>query len=73
MLKKVENTVYKIHKRILVQNSCVFQDMFSMPPGPERREGETEDKPIVLEGTSVREFDALLSKLYPQYVPGSPE
>ena len=70
--KKVENTVYKIHKRVLVASaSCVFRDMFSMPPGPERREGEIEDDPISLEGTSVLEFDALLSMLYTRYVLGS--
>jgi hypothetical protein len=40
--------------------------MFAVPQGPDV-EGMSDEKPIVLEGIMVEEFEALLFMLYPVY------
>ncbi|KAJ4487038.1 hypothetical protein C8J55DRAFT_487231 [Lentinula edodes] len=64
---RVENTLYRIHRYFFQRDSPVFEVMFSLPtPTGERPEGEDEDKPIQLGGIECRDFDRLLSLMYPK-------
>ncbi|EAU90790.2 hypothetical protein CC1G_09267 [Coprinopsis cinerea okayama7 len=74
-LIQVENRLYKIPRYRLVALSPVFADMFSLPQShseivsPDGRgivEGESEDRPIVLEGCRVVDFERLLALVYPR-------
>ncbi|KAH7338060.1 hypothetical protein B0J17DRAFT_614697 [Rhizoctonia solani] len=62
---QIENTLFNVHKYQL-SKSEVFSDMFKMPKsegnGPE--EGSSLKHPIVLNGVTVSDFDALLTVLY---------
>ncbi|KAF6759571.1 hypothetical protein DFP72DRAFT_885469 [Ephemerocybe angulata] len=63
---QVENTLYRIPKRILVEHSQIFKDMFELPPpeGPSAvSEGSCEENPIVLPGCTNAEFEVLLELL----------
>jgi len=44
--------------------SSAFASMFSLPHSQEV-EGQTDEKPIVLEGERIEEFEALMRVLYP--------
>jgi len=62
---KVGEKLYKIHKRILIgSESSVFASMFSLPQR-QNTEGQTDEKPIVLEGENPDQFEALMRILYP--------
>jgi hypothetical protein len=62
---KVGEKLYKIHKRMLVgSESSAFVGMFSLPIC-EETEGQTDEKPIVLEGENPEQFEALVRILYP--------
>ena len=62
---KVGETLFRIHKRLLVgSESSVFASMFSIPQS-EAVEGQTDERPIVLKGDSVKQFEALMKILYP--------
>ncbi|KAF5332216.1 hypothetical protein D9611_008016 [Ephemerocybe angulata] len=63
---QVDNTLYRIPKRILVEHSQIFKDMFELPPpeGPSAvSEGSSEENPIVLPGCTNAEFEVLLELL----------
>jgi len=64
---KVGEKLYRIHKRILIgSESSVFASMFSLPQCHSRStEGQTDEKPIVLEGENPDQFEALMRILYP--------
>jgi len=62
---KVGEKLYKIHKRMLIgSESSVFASMFSLPKC-HSTEGQTDEKPIVLEGENPEQFEALMRILYP--------
>ncbi|KAK7052849.1 Zinc resistance conferring protein [Paramarasmius palmivorus] len=62
----IENVLYKVHRYFFQRDSPVFDTMFSLPsPVGQIPEGEVEDNPILLEGVETRDFDRLLSLLYP--------
>jgi len=63
----VENTLFKVHKYFFLHGSKVFEDMFSMPsPAGEDFEGNSEERPIYLEGTSSIDFARFLTISYPR-------
>ena len=62
---KVGETLFRINKRLLTgSESSVFASMFSLPQS-EVVEGQTDERPIVLEGDSLEQFEALMKILYP--------
>ena len=64
---QVEDTHFKIPTMILEGESEVFKAMFTLPPSPgEEVEGQSDDKPILLEGVKKDEFRSLLRLLYPR-------
>ncbi|KAL0564034.1 hypothetical protein V5O48_018022 [Marasmius crinis-equi] len=63
-LQQVENHLYKVHRSIVRRESVVFESMFSIPPPEAGQEGQSDSTPIVLEGTTSREFEALLDYFY---------
>ena len=64
-ISKVENTLFKIHKRLLIRSEdSTFATMFKLPRSSQT-EGETDDTPIELNGDSVQDFEGLMRVLYP--------
>ena len=62
---KVGGTLFRIHKRLLIgSESSVFGSMLSLPQS-QNIEGQTDERPIVLEGDSLEQFEALMKILYP--------
>lgn len=65
---RVETTLFKVHRFLLSRDSSAFENMFSIPTGDSDRqatqEGFSDDIPIVLEGESASDFEALLTVLY---------
>ncbi|THH19334.1 hypothetical protein EW146_g1807 [Bondarzewia mesenterica] len=59
----VSGCLFRVH-RYLFEESPVFRDMFSIPPGEEGVEGESDTAPIVLPEITQQEFEALLDFLY---------
>ncbi|KAK1232002.1 hypothetical protein PQX77_004869, partial [Marasmius sp. AFHP31] len=60
----VENQLFKIHRHFLRQESPIFDSMFDSPPPAEGREGETEDRPIILPEITCDQFVALMNYFY---------
>ncbi|TFL05240.1 hypothetical protein BDV98DRAFT_500720, partial [Pterulicium gracile] len=48
-------------------SSSVFNDMFSLPQS-DGADGESDDKPILLDGVEAVDFERFLNVLYPLYV-----
>ncbi|KAJ7443248.1 hypothetical protein B0H11DRAFT_2204296 [Mycena galericulata] len=61
---RVENTLFKIHKSYLIQNSPVLAKMFNLPLGEQSVKGASDDSPIVLAGDRACEFRYLLRYIY---------
>ena len=62
---KVGETLFRIHKRLLIgSESSVFASLFSLPQSRDI-EGQTDERPIVLEGDSLEQFEALMTIIYP--------
>ena len=62
---KVGETLFRIHKRLLIgSESSVFTSLLSLPQ-PRNTEGQTDERPIVLNGDSPEQFEALMKILYP--------
>ena len=62
---KVGETLFRIHKRLLTgSESSIFASMLSLPQSGDI-EGQTDERPIVLEGDSPQQFEALMKILYP--------
>ena len=58
---RVENTLYKLHHALLVNESAVFAQLFDIGSvGPPKTEGKTDEDPIRLEGSTVESFDLLV-------------
>jgi hypothetical protein len=60
----VHDKLYRVYRKPLENSSAVFASMFDVPQGLDV-EGASDEKPIVLEGIPVEEFEALLFMLYP--------
>ncbi|OSD01463.1 hypothetical protein PYCCODRAFT_1468633 [Trametes coccinea BRFM310] len=63
----VENCLFKVPKRPFLENSTVFEDMFSLPANEASAEGDTDDKPIRLEGIQKEEFRSLMRAMFEPY------
>jgi len=63
---KVEDTFFCVPQCEFVNSSHVFADMFLLPSGPTRSEGQDRDHPIVLQGYRKDEFASLLRVMYPR-------
>lgn len=61
---QVENRLYKVPKRKFVDGSEVFRDMFALPADSTTVEGQTDEKPIVLESIKKDEFEPLLHVMF---------
>jgi len=63
--EQVGEALFRIHKRLSVgSESSAFASMFSLPQS-QNIEGQTDERPIVLNGDSPEEFGALMRILYP--------
>ncbi|KAK7048637.1 BTB domain-containing protein [Favolaschia claudopus] len=73
----VENTLFKVHRSMLVKDKSAFDSMFSLEaytedttssssliPSTANAEGESDENPIRLQGDKAEEFSALLWSLY---------
>jgi len=61
----VENHLFRVHRHFFVRESAVFSDMLSIPAPPDTVvEGDSDDKPIVLDGVKSNDFRSLLWMWY---------
>jgi hypothetical protein len=64
-IMKVESTLYRVHRGLLIQKSPIFRDMFALPSaGNQQPEGTHQGNPIFLEQVTSEEFDDLLQWIY---------
>ncbi|KZV64886.1 hypothetical protein PENSPDRAFT_150369 [Peniophora sp. CONT] len=62
---RVEKTLFRVHRSLLVRHSEVFKDMFvDGPPSPSTKDGSSAENPIILESVSAFDFKALLKIIY---------
>jgi hypothetical protein len=62
---QVENDLFRVHRYFFIRESVVFRDMLSIPaPSDKAREGDSDDKPIILEGIKSDDFRALMWMWY---------
>ncbi|KAJ7662842.1 hypothetical protein DFH06DRAFT_1471566 [Mycena polygramma] len=61
---RVENTLFKIHKYLLVRDSLVFSDLFGLPQGDGAVEGMSDALPICFSDDREDHFRALLRYIY---------
>ncbi|KAJ7486178.1 hypothetical protein B0H11DRAFT_2017277 [Mycena galericulata] len=70
---QVENTLFKVHRSMLIKDKSTFDSMFSLDAFthntedtviPSNSEGESDENPIQLHGDKAEEFSALMWSLY---------
>ncbi|KAG8994017.1 hypothetical protein FRB94_010193 [Tulasnella sp. JGI-2019a] len=62
---QVETTLFKIHRFFFIRHSEIFQSMFTLPPGEgNTAEGQCDEVPIYLPGTTAQEFEHFLWIFY---------
>ncbi|KAI0784839.1 hypothetical protein C8Q75DRAFT_777799 [Abortiporus biennis] len=62
---KAENTLFKIHRYFLIQESEFFNDLFSLPSGEKKsEEGTTDETAIFLPDVTSRQMELLLEHFY---------
>lgn len=72
---RVEGTLFKVPRRGFESGSGVFATMFSLPSvlgHGEKKEGQSDETPIILEGIQEDDFRSLLHLMYP-IKPGDPD
>lgn len=67
---QIEDSVFRVPRHGLEEQSEVFRDMFSMPTGHEleeesEQEGGSDENPIRIYGVDKQSFKDLLTVLYP--------
>ncbi|CAL1710181.1 unnamed protein product [Somion occarium] len=61
----VENHLFRVHRYFLTRDSEFFRGLFTCPPPPgEVAEGQSDEKPIILEGVKESEFRCLMRFFY---------
>jgi hypothetical protein len=67
-LDKVEDTLFNVHKYQLLKSET-FSDMFKVPRGADGNpeEGASSEHPIVMQGVTASDFEALLTVLYARW------
>lgn len=64
----VENTLYRVPRKPLEEESTVFRDMFLLPqPDSDAIEGQDDTKPVILHRVSKADFECLLKALLCRY------
>ena len=64
-VNQVENTLYRIPAGVITKRSGIFADMLALPADNcDLSEGQTDQRPIHLEGHSSQEFDCLMAYLW---------
>jgi len=63
---QVEYTLFGVHRSVISRNSPLFREMWTLhiPPGGQA-EGTSDEHPLILERATAKEFELLLSILYP--------
>jgi hypothetical protein len=65
----VENDLFRVHRYFFIRESVVFRDMFSLPTGSETfTEGQSDDRPIVLQDVKSADFEGLVWMFYNELV-----
>ncbi|KAI6124775.1 hypothetical protein EDD16DRAFT_521522 [Pisolithus croceorrhizus] len=60
----VENTLFRVPRKPLEEESAVFKDMFLLPqPDDDVVEGQDDTRPVILHGVSKGDFECLLKVL----------
>ncbi|KAM6489456.1 hypothetical protein JOM56_015089 [Amanita muscaria] len=63
---RVEDQLFKVPRRMFVQHSQVFRDMFDIPiPAGTEPDGCSDEQPLILETIEKKDFIPLLRCLYP--------
>ncbi|KAF5342859.1 hypothetical protein D9757_014328 [Collybiopsis confluens] len=71
---QVEYILYSLPRNRLIEESSVFEDMFTLPQGSGKMtEGSDNDNPIHLEQTKRKDWECLLKLLFHRKQPGHPE
>ncbi|KAK0494907.1 hypothetical protein EDD18DRAFT_1076297 [Armillaria luteobubalina] len=61
----VENVLFRVPRYRFIENSETFRTMFSLPQAEtSTAEGDSDDKPIQLQGVSRVDFERLLEFMY---------
>ncbi|PBK86946.1 hypothetical protein ARMGADRAFT_939679 [Armillaria gallica] len=64
--RKVENVLFRVPRYQFIENSETFRARFTRPQaGTDTVEGDTDGKPIKLQGVSKVDFERLLKFMYP--------
>ncbi|KAF5349904.1 hypothetical protein D9757_013622 [Collybiopsis confluens] len=63
---QVENVLYSLPRNRLIEESSIFEDMFTLPQGESGKmvEGSSDDNPIQLEQTKKKDWERLLKVLF---------
>jgi BTB/POZ domain len=61
---QVENDLFRVHRYFFIRESVVFRDILSIPVTSDKREGDSDDNPIILEGIRSNDFKSLLWMWY---------
>jgi hypothetical protein len=61
---QVENDLFCIHRHFFIWESEVFRNILSIPARPDVKEGDSDDKPIVLKGIKSIDFGCLMWMWY---------
>ncbi|KAJ3555819.1 hypothetical protein NM688_g2366 [Phlebia brevispora] len=62
---KVENRLFRVHRYFFIRESAIFRDMFLLPSGATREvDGMSDERPVVLPGVTIEEFENLLKFFY---------
>ena len=56
--------LYKVPRRKFEEGSEVFRNMFTMPPGNDGADGESDERPLVLESIQTDAFESLLQAMF---------
>lgn len=60
----VEDTLFRVPRKLLEEESTVFRDMFLLPqPNNDAIEGQDDTRPVILHGVSKADFECLLKVL----------
>ncbi|KAJ7435603.1 hypothetical protein B0H11DRAFT_2113304 [Mycena galericulata] len=61
---RVENTLFKVHRYLLVRDSPIFSGLFALPQDGVVEEGLSDELPIFLGGDKAADFRALFKYIY---------
>ncbi|TBU26986.1 hypothetical protein BD309DRAFT_1021809 [Dichomitus squalens] len=71
---QVGTRLFKLPRRKFEGDSEVFRDMFTIPPGDNIAEGQSDEHPLMLESIQAEEFESLLQVMFrPHHAPTAEE